>query len=141
MGRGGEVGGEGRGGETREFVVKRLYSVAWWWSNLMNRSSCSNCSCEGKRTGEKVAAMPASVGRGDRKTAASGALKAAASGVLVGCNAPVGWRVLGRCALLSGSSLCVLRPSCVWPCHNFPPTLYRVLVLVVLFPFTGMACV
>jgi hypothetical protein len=97
---------------------------------------------EGTGTGCAGRLIPsASTGRGDRKAAASGAFKAAVSGVLVGCNAPVGWRVLGRCALLSGSSLCVLRPSCVWPCHNFPPTLYRVVVLVVLFPFTGMACV
>jgi hypothetical protein len=39
--------------------------------------------------------------------------KAAASGGLVGCNAPVGWRVLGRCALLSGSSLYALRCVCL----------------------------
>ena len=50
--------GRGGGGETREFVftqIKRLYWGTWWWSNLMNRSSCINCSCEGNLTGEKVA--------------------------------------------------------------------------------------
>ena len=51
-------------GETREFVVAQIkvfYWGTWWWSNLMNRSSCSNCSCEGNRTGEKVALIPARV--------------------------------------------------------------------------------
>ena len=30
--------------------------------------------------------------------------------------------------------------ACVWPCHNFSPTLYRVGVLVGLFLFSGLAC-
>ena len=113
-------------------------AVGWGARARLRRVQCGR----GTGTGCAGRLIPsASTGRGDRKAAAAGALKAAASGVLLGCKAPVGWRVLGRCALLSGSSLCVLRPSCVWPCHNFPPTLYRVVVLVVLFPFTGTACV
>ena len=54
-------------------------------------------------------------GGGDRKAADVRAL--------VGCNAPVGWRVLGRCALLRGSSLYVLRPSCLCLVTIFAPTL------------------
>ena len=33
------------------------------------------------------------------------------------------------------------RPSCVWSCNKFPPTICRVVVLVVLFRFTRSECV
>ena len=74
--------GRGGGGETREFVftqIKRLYWGTWWWSNLMNRSSCSNCSCEGNHTGEKVAAIPASVALSLRDRLLGSGLQAPAS--------------------------------------------------------------
>jgi hypothetical protein len=43
---------------------------------------------------------------------------------LVGCNAPVGWRVLGRCALISGSSLYAPMAILRLVLSQFSPRLY-----------------